>query len=92
MPAAKCVVIKDHIAEGFLAGATLRFMDRVGNARHGVALPYNYWRRAQWLREIERAGLCPVIWKDALHLYPWPASLVFDRGLHFLCRLEAVNS
>ena len=90
--AAKYVVIKDHIAEGLFAVATLRFMDRVGNARHGVALPYNYWRRAQWLREIERAGLCPVIWKDALRLYPWPASLVFDRGLHFLCRLEAVNS
>jgi len=86
--AGKCVVIKDHTAEGWLACATLRFMDRVGNARHGVALPYNYWRHAQWQQEFERVGLSPVIWKDSLHLYPWPASLLFDRALHFVSRLQ----
>lgn len=86
--AAKCVVIKDHTAEGLLAFATLRFMDRVGNARHGVALPFNYWRHAQWQQEFERVGLSPVIWKDSLHLYPWPASLWFDRSLHFVSRLQ----
>ncbi len=89
--AVKCVVIKDHIAEGWLASATLRFMDRVGNARHGVALPYNYWRRTQWQKEFERVGLSPVIWKDSLRLYPWPASWWFDRSLHFVSRLEVVN-
>ncbi|HEV2022080.1 MAG TPA: methyltransferase domain-containing protein [Terriglobales bacterium] len=41
--ARKCVLLKDHTRNGLLAGPTLRFMDRVGNARHGVALPYNYW-------------------------------------------------
>ena len=87
--AAKCVVIKDHTAEGTLACATLRFMDRVGNTRHGVALPYNYWRRAQWQQEFKRVGLTPAIWKDSLHLYPWPASLWFDRSLHFVSRLDA---
>jgi SAM-dependent methyltransferase len=86
--AARCVVIKDHTAEGPLSIATLRFMDRVGNARHGVALPYNYWRRAQWQQELARAGLSPVIWKDSLHLYPWPARLFFDRSLHFVSRLQ----
>ena len=40
----QAVVIKDHIRQGFLAGQTLRFMDWVGNARHGVVLPYNYWK------------------------------------------------
>ena len=87
--AAKCVVIKDHTAEGILAFATLRFMDRVGNTRHGVALPYNYWRRAQWRQEFERVGLSPRNWNDSLHLYPWPASLLFDRSLHFVSRLDA---
>jgi len=86
--AAKCVVIKDHTAEGLLAHATLRLMDRVGNARHGVALPYNYWRRKRWQQEFVRVGLSPVIWKDSLHLYPWPASWLFDRSLHFVSRLE----
>jgi SAM-dependent methyltransferase len=85
------VVIKDHLAEGWLAASMLRFMDRVGNARHGVALPYNYWRRALWQQELERAGLFPAIWKESLHLYPWPANLVFDRSLHFVSRLEVVN-
>jgi SAM-dependent methyltransferase len=90
--ARKCVAIKDHTAEGLMAFATLRFMDRVGNARHGVALPYNYWRRAQWQQEFERVGLSSVIWKDSLHLYPWPASLWFDRSLHFVSRLESVHA
>jgi len=88
--AAKCVVVKDHAAEGPLAFTTLRFMDRVGNTRHGVALPYNYWRRAQWQQEFERVGLTPVMWTDSLHLYPWPASLLFDRSLHFVSRLEGI--
>ncbi len=35
------IVIKDHFREGVLADATLRFMDWVGNAQHGVVLPYN---------------------------------------------------
>ena len=37
------IVIKDHTMNGLAAGSTLRFMDRVGNARTGVSLPYNYW-------------------------------------------------
>jgi hypothetical protein len=64
-------------------------MDRVGNTRHGVALPYNYWRRSQWRQEFERVGLSPRNWNDSLHLYPWPASLLFDRSLHFVSRLDA---
>ena len=89
--ASKWVVIKDHTAEGLLAHATLRFMDRVGNKRHGVALPYNYWRRSQWQREFERAGLRPLIWKDSLQLYPWPASWLFDRRLHFVTQSESIR-
>ena len=86
--AAKCVVIKDHCADGFLALPTLRWMDRVGNARQGVALPYNYWRCEQWRDEFARAGLSTVSWKDSLHLYPWPATWLFDRWLHFVSLLQ----
>jgi SAM-dependent methyltransferase len=87
--AARCVVIKDHTAEGLFAFATLRFLDRVGNARHGVALPYNYWRRAQWTQELQQAHLFPVVWNARLNLYPWPASVLFDRTLHFVTQLAA---
>ena len=82
--AARAIVIKDHTLEGLAAGPTLRFMDRVGNARHGVALPYNYWRKARWLAAFEELGLEIEQWDDNLGLYPWPASWVFERSLHFL--------
>ena len=88
--ARSAVVIKDHVVRGLLARATLRFMDRVGNARHGVALPYSYWTDDQWRRGFERAGLRQVARREQLGLYPWPASLVFERGLHFLTVLKPV--
>lgn len=82
------VVIKDHLREGLLAERTLRFMDHVGNARHGVALPYNYWRLRQWDEAFARLGLEKSAWHTRLGLYPWPANLLFGRGLHFAGRLD----
>ena len=41
------ILIKDHHREGLGARVTLRFMDWIGNARYGVALPYNYWANPQ---------------------------------------------
>jgi SAM-dependent methyltransferase len=86
--ARQAVVIKDHLADAPLAGLTLRFMDRVGNARHGVALPYTYWRRAQWRSGCADAGLMIEVWRERLSLYPQPASALFDRSLHVLMRLR----
>lgn len=82
------IVVKDHLEDGWLAGPTLHFMDWVGNARHGVALPYRYWSRRRWLEAFEQLGLEVVTWRTDLHLYPWPATLVFDRSLHFLAELR----
>jgi ubiquinone/menaquinone biosynthesis C-methylase UbiE len=82
------VVIKDHLREGALAGVTLRLMDWVGNARHGVALPYNYLSRQAWMSAFKSAGLAIDCWCDALHLYPPIASQFFDRSLHFIARLR----
>lgn len=81
------VIVKDHLADGFLAVPTLRFMDRVGNARHGVRLPYRYLRRSEWEDAIAGAGLRIDAWEGTLGLYPPPASWLFDRGLHFMARL-----
>jgi hypothetical protein len=85
------ILVKDHIATGVLAVPTLRFMDRVGNARHGVESPGDYWRRDRWLETFESLGLRVVVWKERLGLYPWPASAVFERSLHFLARLEPLT-
>jgi SAM-dependent methyltransferase len=81
------LVLKDHTKEGFLAYLTLRFMDWVGNARHGVALPYNYWTHSRWMSALRSLGLTVQFWKGALGLYPRPARWLFDRRLHFVARI-----
>lgn len=86
--AKRTLVIKDHVVAGLLARPTLAFMDWVGNARHGVALPYSYWTESRWRAAFERVAMRTTIRRDWLGLYPWPASLVFERGLHFIAVLE----
>lgn len=86
--AGRAIVIKDHTRNGPLAGPTLRFMDYVGNAHHGVVLPYNYWPRGRWLEAFHELGLTVRAWKDDLKLYPCPADWVFGRSLHFIALLE----
>jgi SAM-dependent methyltransferase len=90
--ARKGVVIKDHLLQGFAAGPTLRIMDWVGNRGHDVALPYNYLSREKWKLVFQRSGLAPVTWIEKIHLYPPPASLLFDRGLHFVALLAPVRT
>lgn len=86
--ARQCILLKDHTMNGFLAGPTLRFMDRVGNARHGVALPYNYWAYQQWMDACEKLRLKVAVWQPNVGLYPWWAGWAFDRTLQFMARLE----
>ncbi len=86
--ARKAIVIKDHTCDGFLADLTLRFMDKVGNERHGVVLPYNYWSEQQWFNAFDTLGLRIGVWHKKLRLYPTPASWIFDRSLHFIARLD----
>lgn len=82
------ILLKDHFLEGFAAGQRLRFMDRVGNARFGVALPYNYWTENQWQRAWEKIGLLPEKIITRLGLYPGPANWIFGAKLHFMARLR----
>ena len=81
------VILKDHILKGFLAGRTLRFMDWVGNAHHGVVLPYNYWSEQQWSMAFADLRLRVQYRTQQLGLYPPPASWLFDRDLHFIAQL-----
>jgi SAM-dependent methyltransferase len=82
------ILLKDHTRTGLLADSTLRFMDRVGNARYGVALPYNYWTEPQWRQAFAALGLRIVVWRQDLRLYVWPASWLFDRSLHVIAYLQ----
>jgi SAM-dependent methyltransferase len=81
------IVIKDHFREGVLADATLRFMDWVGNAQHGVVLPYNYLSDPEWRGIWSGLGLKVERLTDKVGLYPAPFSWLFDRRLHFVARL-----
>lgn len=88
---AKYVLIKDHYRNGIGAGPRLRLMDWVGNARFGVALPYNYWSRSQWAESWKRIGLCPEKVVTKLSLYPGLANWIFGAQLHFIALLKKCN-
>lgn len=82
------VLLKDHLCENQLDNITLTFMDWAGNARHGVALPYNYWKRSQWENAFSKLNLKLEIWSSKLSLYPFWANWVFGRELHFIAFLK----
>ena len=90
--ARQAVVIKDHVASGWTATALLRFMDWVGNARHGVALPYNYWPEERWAEAFAALHLRTIEDRRDLGLYAGALDVVFGRGLHFIARLEVQGS
>jgi ubiquinone/menaquinone biosynthesis C-methylase UbiE len=85
--ARRCVVIKDHRRDGFLAGPTLRVMDWVGNAHHGVRLPYNYLSEREWREAFAAAGLTPDVWQQRLGIHSAVLDPLVGRELHFLARL-----
>ena len=90
--AKQAIVVKDHLLQGILAGARLRFMDHVGNARHGVALPFNYWTRHQWKRAEEILDLRKRVELTELGLYPPLADWIFGANLHFLALYDLSTS
>jgi SAM-dependent methyltransferase len=82
------ILIKDHLAHGLPSRLLLRAMDWVGNASHGVRLPYNYWTEPEWRAVWVRTGIRPVSMIRELHLYSFPLSVICDADLHFLATLE----
>jgi SAM-dependent methyltransferase len=85
----RSVVIKDVMLNGWMAEPTLRFMDRVGNARHGVTVPDTYWTAEEWRRAFATVGLAVEIWHDTVGLYRPPFSWIFERSFHFVGRLAS---
>ena len=78
------VVIKDHLREGWLAQATLAFMDWCGNVGDGVPLPYNFLSRSEWQGAFFKSKLQLVESVEKLGIYLPPARWLFDRNLHFV--------
>jgi SAM-dependent methyltransferase len=82
--ARKGVIVKDHLREGFLANATLTFMDWFGNFGDGVPMPYNFLSRSEWHGAFFKAKLQAVSMVEKLDIYLPPARWFFDRNLHFV--------
>ena len=89
--AREAVLIKDHTRNGVLAGQTLLFMDRVGNERHGVAVPANYWPEQRWRDTFSELRMEITHWRGSVPLYPWWASWAFGRALHFIASLSCAD-
>jgi SAM-dependent methyltransferase len=86
--ARRAIVVKDHNRNGWLAAATLRFMDRVGNPPAGVEFPDTYWTRERWREAFRELDLRVASWNERLGLFPLPADWILGRSLHFVARLE----
>jgi SAM-dependent methyltransferase len=86
--ASEFVIVKDHLASGVASRGVLRLMDWVGNARHGVDLPYNYLDAREWARAFHAVSMGVAARRSHLGLYPIPLRWVFDASLHFIVRLE----
>jgi SAM-dependent methyltransferase len=89
---ASSVLIKDHFRKGLAAAQRLRLMDWVGNARFGVALPYNYWTETQWHSAWQELHLEPEEIATRLGLYAVPADWLFGAQLHFVTRLKKLTA
>ncbi len=87
--ARRAIVIKDHTVSGPFAWNRLSFMDKVGNARHGVALPCNYYSRQEWLDVFSQLDLHITSLSSDFQLYPQPLELLFGGNLHFMALLQA---
>jgi SAM-dependent methyltransferase len=85
------IVLKDVTIPGRLDEPTLRFMDWVGNARHGVPLPYNFWSQREWREAFARLGLRVEEVRRRLNLYPRPFRPLFERRMHFIARLTSAE-
>jgi SAM-dependent methyltransferase len=81
------VVIKDHLREGILAGATLRFMDWFGSFGDRVPGAATFLTRREWQGEFFRSRLAVASMTEKLDLYLPPARWLFDRQLHFVAYL-----
>jgi SAM-dependent methyltransferase len=86
--ARRYVIIKDHVAASAFDRATLAAMDWVGNAPHGVSLPYNYLSQPQWIDLTASANLEVETTKMDLGLYAFPLNELFGRNLHFISCLR----
>jgi SAM-dependent methyltransferase len=82
------MLVKDHTLHGPFSWRLLRFMDDVGNKRHGVSMKYDYWPETRWHEVFRNLSLEIAEWRSTLHLYPIAVDWLFGGALHFLADLR----
>ncbi len=82
------VIIKDHFYRNPVEHLILRGLDWVGNAPHGVRLPYNYFTRPAWESTLKSIGAREIERRESVTgMYPQPFQSVIGRNIQFMARL-----
>lgn len=84
----KYIIIKDHLYKSNFDFQTLKFMDWIGNAPHGVKVIYNFQNEKKWNNFFHDLSLKKAFYSKKINLYPWFANWFFGRELHFVAILE----
>lgn len=82
------MIIKDHIYVNRIDFLTLKFMDWIGNAPHGVEIIYNFQKEKYWMNLFKELNLEIVSIERKVKLYPTLFNLIFGRKLHFIVILK----
>ncbi len=82
------VLVKDHICNGPLSFVVLAFMDWVGNRSLGVCSPCKYLSKDQWPKVFADADAAQIKTLKVRGLYPFPFSLLFERGKQVIFQLS----
>ncbi len=84
----KGVVVKDHFYSNPFEYQMLRFLDWVGNAPHGVRLPYNYFTRTQWAAYLQTSKCYEIQLMNAVpHMYPPFFQQLIGQRIQFVAQL-----
>jgi len=83
------IILKDHSFSNRFEYEVIKWMDWVGNAPHGVRLPYNFKDLAYWRELAAHNGLDVRQFNSRVDLYPSPFNRLFGRdGMDFAMLLE----
>jgi SAM-dependent methyltransferase len=86
--ARRAIIVKDLVQAGWLDRQTLRIASWASSDGR-AALPANHWSAREWTLALQRIGAAIESWQTGLGLYPWPASALIERNLHFVARIGA---
>jgi SAM-dependent methyltransferase len=84
-------IIKDHVANGFLAYPRICFMDWAANNPYGVKCLYRYFSVAEWQQHYEELGLTVAHELQSIRLYPEPFNFIFGNELQYFAVLKKMS-